>query len=415
MIGSGYVSRSLAARPLRLAGEGFAYFYMTSLVAAAAVVFGATHLPASGHGDPFDPPGRVGPEAAFANWDGKWYARIARDGYSHALPERNGVAFFPAFPLAGRAVSLVTGLPPGPALVMASNLFLWGAIALLLDYTRRRFPHGPPDLAGYVALALALSPLSFFCRVAYTESMFLFLTVLAMYGFQRAWPLAVVALVIGVATATRATGIALIPVLVLYVWQVRPAWRSRLVTLVWAVPASCWGLGAYAAYLGYEFGDPLAFSAAQEGWRFRPRVPLAENLAAVATLEPVRAAYDPTSPGYWGRFDPYLDPPFSLAWANPAYFGLALGALVIGAWRRWLTAAEVLLALGLVLIPYLTRGYYACMLAHGRYVAAAFPLYLVAGHVLARLGPTVAAAVLAISGCLMAAYAALFAARYFLI
>jgi hypothetical protein len=391
------------------------YGYLTAIVVVGGMSFGTAYLIPSPHGDPFNPPGRVELEDAFGNWDGKWYAQIARDGYTYDPKAMSSVAFFPAYPLLGRAVARVTGLPHTDALAVVSNLFLVAALCLLMDYARRRFPDGPPHLPVYSALALALCPLAFFFRVAYTESMFLFLAVLAMYGLLRRWPIFLVALTIGLATATRATGVALIPPLALAVWKEYPSFSRRVIVLAWAVPLSCWGLAAYAAYLGYEFGDPLAFSKAQDRWRFRPLVSWEEGALATVTFEPLTSAYDPVSPAYWKRFDRSLDPPFSLTWANPIYF-LAAGFLVaIGAWRKWLTPGEVFLAGGLVAIPYVSRGYYACMLAHGRYAAAAFPIYLVLGHLLARLPAPVVVMLLTLSGCLMAAYVALFAGRYFII
>lgn len=407
-----------AAGEGRLAGVGpasFVYYYLTSLAAVGGIAFGAQCLPPSPHGDPFDRPAPVPFEDAFANWDGKWYVRIARDGYSYDPGAMSSVAFYPAFPLAGRAVARATGLPHGLALTAVAHLSLWATLALLLDYTRRRFPGGPPDLPGYTALALALCPLSFFCRVAYTESLFLFLTVLVMYGLWRGWPVGLVAAAIGLATATRATGVALIPPLVLAVWQRHPGWGRRAATLGYAVPLSCWGVAAYAAYLGHAFGDPLAFSQAQDHWRFRPTAPPGEVAWAVATLGPIRSAYDPGSDGYWARFDRSLPPEFSLQFANPIYFAAAAALVGLGARRRWLTPGEAVLAAGLLAVPYLTRSYYACMIAHARYAAAAFPVYLVLGQLLVRLPGPVAAAVLALSGLLMAAYAALFAGRFFVV
>lgn len=396
--------------------SAFGYTYLTSLIVLFGMLFGTEYLTPSRHGDFFDPPGPVrSVEDAYANWDGKWYVRIARDGYSYDAGRMSSVAFFPVYPTLGRVVAWATGLSPEASLVLLSHLFLWASVALVMTYVRGRYP-ALEHLPAYTALALALIPLGFFFRVAYTESLFVFLAVLTLHGLERRWPVFVVALIVGLATGTRATGVALIPPLVLGVWRTSPSGMARVRTLAWAVPLSCWGLGGYLVYQGAAFGNPLAFSQTQEHWRFRPGTPgIGENLVAVVTLEPCWSVYDPASPAYWGRHDKDLTPPFSLQFANPLVVAAAVVLVAGGAWRGWLSPAEVLLAAGLIGIPYVTRSYQACMASQGRYATVAFPVYLVLGQLLVRLPPPVAGLCLAGCGVMLAAYSALFAGRFLLI
>lgn len=79
---------------------------------------------------------------------------------------------------------------------------------------------------------------------------------------------------------------------------------------------------------------------------------------------------------------------------------------------RWLNGYEIALCIGLLLIPYVTRSHEMCMGSMGRFAAVVFPLYLVLGRLLAKLPIPLAAALLGVSGLLMATYAALFAAWY---
>ena len=83
--------------------------------------------------------------------------------------------------------------------------------------------------------------------------------------------------------------------------------------------------------------------------------------------------------------------------------------------RRWLTSYQILLAVRLLAIPYVTRAYEFTMQSQGRFAAVVFPVYIVLGQLLARLPTAVAVALLALSGFLMAAYAALFATGHALI
>jgi hypothetical protein len=105
-------------------------------------------------------------------------------------------------------------------------------------------------------------------------------------------------------------------------------------------------------------------------------------------------------------------PLFNLHLANPLYWLFACGMVMYGALKRWLTANEVTLSAGLLLIPYVLRAQEMGMAGMGRFAAVVFPVYIVMGRLLAKMPPTVAAALLAICGFFLGAYAALFAAWY---
>ncbi len=64
------------------------------------------------------------------------------------------------------------------------------------------------------------------------------------------------------ATATRPTGIALIPAFLLTSWQQNRGLKAYLASL-----ASAGGLLLYSAYCQIQFGDALAFLHAQKAWR----------------------------------------------------------------------------------------------------------------------------------------------------
>jgi hypothetical protein len=71
-----------------------------------------------------------------------------------------------------------------------------------------------------------------------------------------------------------------------------------------------------------------------------------------------------------------------------------------------------LLSVGLLAIPYITKAYEYGMSSHARFAAAVFPVYLVAGRLLATLPPALTAGILALSGFFMGVYASMFAAGY---
>ena len=392
-----------------------AFLYWTT---AAIVVLGAClghfHLTESHYNDYFHTPHRTDLVAAFANWDGQWYVHIARDGYFYDPERMSSVAQFPAFPLAGRYLARITGLDYDIALTLTANLCFFLALALLGAYIHRR-PESPSGLALYAPLALALFPVGFFFRMAYSESLFLFLALLTLYGLARQWPIWIVAALVGLATATRPVGVALIPPLLLVCWQRYASRRRRLAVLAIVAALCIWGLASYMVFQYARFGDSLAFIKTQAHWRSREKSTREEQLLAAATLEPFWTVYEESSPAYWRRHDRQLGPAFSLQFANPIYFaGMAL-VVGYGAWQRWLSAEEVLFAVGVLLIPYLAKSHEWCMGSHARYALVAFPAYLVLGRFLAALPSHYAAMVLALSGFLLGTYAALFAGWFFFI
>jgi hypothetical protein len=399
----------IAPRPfLGTVATGILYYWLTSLIVVLAVDAGCQFVRLSPH--PLAQ--RTDFPDAFANWDGAWYKRILRHGYMYDPRTNSSVAFFPAYPLLGRLVVYLTGCDPGLALVLISNVSLAATFVLLLAYVSRRFPGAPPGMGLYVLLAFGLLPTTFFFRMAYTESLFLFLTVLVFYGLDKHWPVPALAAIAGLATATRAVGIALIVPLLIHTWQRDSRPLTFLLRTALLLPLSTWGLAAYMLYLWCAFGTPFLFAQAQAAWRMRPSPPPIEKAYALLTFEPLWTVYDPSSPALWNRFDPHANLLFNMQFANPIYFLLALGLLVVGAAKTWLSNKELAFALLLLLIPYVSQSYELCMNGLGRFAAAPFPIYIVLGNLLVHLPRSLSAAVLGIWSFLLGTYAALFAAWY---
>src|SRR5690349_16207708 len=84
-------------------------YWTTTQIVFLGVYLGHSYLGKSRHNDHFHTPHRSDWASAFTNWDGQWYLRIARDGYSYDPNQMSSVAFFPAFPLMGRFLAQATG------------------------------------------------------------------------------------------------------------------------------------------------------------------------------------------------------------------------------------------------------------------------------------------------------------------
>src|SRR5262249_58291582 len=59
-------------------------------------------------------------QASLLGWDAAWYRDIARAGYG-AVP-REGLRFFPLFPMLRRAVAWLPGVTAGAGVVIVANL-----------------------------------------------------------------------------------------------------------------------------------------------------------------------------------------------------------------------------------------------------------------------------------------------------
>jgi hypothetical protein len=231
---------------------------------AAVLVFGL-----SGREGDFDPAGATSPfgatgdvlAAPFARWDSVWYLAISGGGYGDGARE----AFFPLYPLVAR----VAGLPVGSALIggaLASTALL--GVALVLLHRLVALDH-PRAVARNAVLVTALFPMAFFFSAVYSESLFLALSVGAVYAARRErWALA--GALGGLGALTRSAGVLLlVPLLILYLQDTGslrrwPPRRLR-VDVLWLalVPA---GLAAYCGYLGLAGYDALAPFHAQEVW-----------------------------------------------------------------------------------------------------------------------------------------------------
>ncbi|MBC8029285.1 MAG: hypothetical protein H7Z16_04165 [Pyrinomonadaceae bacterium] len=204
--------------------------------------------------------------------DVNWYLGIAELGY-HAGPfrvdEQRNWAFFPMFPMVWRAASRLTGefMITG---IFLSNLFFFGALILLYKLALT-FGLDEKD-ARRTLFYLAIFPTSYFFSLPLTESLFLFLTLGSFFAARRErWWLA--GLCGALASATRVTGVLLLPALFLIYWHTygsfslrdflrRDFWKPRLLCLA-ILPA---GLFAFMCFLHLHTGNAFAFKDILVTW-----------------------------------------------------------------------------------------------------------------------------------------------------
>jgi hypothetical protein len=338
-------------------------------------------------------------------FDSTWYVDIAANGYYYNEGQQSSVAFLPAYPLAVRAVTVVTRNEAlaGIAITLASG----AAIAALWWMWLRDRMAGRARVVAYAVLLLY--PYAWFLYgSAYADAFFLALVLGAfVLADRQRWLL--VGLLGAVASAARPVAPAVILGLacvaldrsgVLRRERPEGGGRARFSfdrralrpSLAW-VGLSVTGLVLWCAYLWHRFGDPVAFLTVQEapGWS------------------------QPAGPHTWFKvtffdllFGGHL---FALRLIPQGLVTVAFLALSPAVAKRfgWGYGAYVLVVIG---IPALGTGDFQGM---GRYALAAFPVFALVGEwVVVRGRAWMAPALVVVSGTCLVVGAALFGTGFYL-
>lgn len=324
--------------------------------------------------------------------DINWYQDIAQHGYEKIpfnADSSHKWAFFPLFPLLWRFCSYLTGEFPITGIVMAHCFFL---LALIVVHKAALAFGFSKVLADRSIFYLCVFPTSYFYSLPMTESLFLFLTAGSLYSAKRGrwWTASAFG---ALASATRVTGVLLLPALVILYWKTyggdprsKAAWHSAVARREFLslcfVPA---GLVSFMIYLYAITGDPLAFKHIQVTWG------RGTGLFLLTLIEYMR--------------NPLL---IAVPWdfrlinfAGPA-LALTCGAWLLK-WRQWalgvFTLACVIVALSSPILQ-----------SQARYAMVLFPIYIVLA--VAGERPRVDEVIRTISIALMCLMTALFAAHF---
>jgi hypothetical protein len=361
----------------------------------------------AGHRVAFDPAGLTRPFGAFgdvlvapaARWDSVWFLQIADDGYDGG----DRTAFFPLYPLLVRAGGMLCGSPLLAAVALSCAAFVVALAAL----HRLAVIEVGPDAARWAVFSLALFPGSLWFSAAYSESLFLMVSVGAVLcARRRRW--AAAGLLGALAAATRSAGLLLaLPLALLWLdaFRAREA-RGRDALWLALVPA---GLGAFCGYLALEGLPADGPFSAQDTWH-RSLVGPWAGVADGAT-----AAWDGVRQLAHGAADRVY---FTQAAGDPLAIGrhnvllflclvLAVPALV-GALRR-LPLAYGAYAFVALLLPLSYPVAPQPLMSLPRFEAVLFPLFLWLGLWLARGPAWRRAVVLGVFAVGLAGVSALFA------
>ncbi|HYX90822.1 MAG TPA: hypothetical protein VE782_04620 [Myxococcaceae bacterium] len=289
---------------------------------------------------------------AWVHWDSSWYTAIAADGYWYIPGRQSPVAFFPTYPAVVAAFRAL-GMNRFWAGILVSAL---SGMAGLLVFNRWAKHLGGEALALRATALLALYPFAFYLYgVLYSDALFLLAVTGAFYALEkeRVW----LAVLIGaLATAARPVAPAVVLGLVARGIELRVARGERPRPVDFAPVLAGLGLAAYMGFLWYRFGDALAFVHVESapGWAHQvgPHSWLKIELLHQLVRRPAR-----------------LGPLISVA---HGVLALAAMAMAIPTWRHW-SKAYALYVLAVVGIPALSSKDFMGL---GRYVIAAFPIFL---------------------------------------
>ncbi|MDF5716009.1 MAG: mannosyltransferase family protein [Rhizonema sp. NSF051] len=227
-----------------LSSRLFVWVAMLLLAPLLKVPIGGTH-PSFGWG-------------VFYAWDSLHYLSIATSGYEYRDDgEQHNIAFFPLFPIIVREV-MNLGIPFEVAGTLVNNLAFCATLYCLYFWVEK---HHGSSAARWVSAVAAWCPMSLFGSVIYTEGLYLFLSTAALKAFdqkQYRWS----AIWGAMATATRPTGLALLPAFAIAAVKQRRSPTAYIVSI-----ATATGVLLFSLFCAIHFGDPLAFIKAQRGWR----------------------------------------------------------------------------------------------------------------------------------------------------
>jgi hypothetical protein len=364
------------------------HWLLVQIPATYALRFGIPNAPSPPYGQM--PPPLTGLAHWFVeplrNWDGLWYRLIALEGYAGGTQSARA-AFWPLLPGTMHIGALPTGWTVDSVGYLVSNFAFLGALLIL--YRLIALDFADPTVARRALWALAIFPTSLFFSAVYTESLFLFLVVAALYLWKREHPWFGGLVAIGAALC-RSGGVFLaLPFLVILWDRHRRNWRDYWPDIVPAAfPAA--GPAIFGAILQRDQGNWNAFIDVQEQWNRYSAMPWETLQCAVNSCHFLGGEPDGVSWGWWHMLQ-----------ANPSW-----ATITSTEWRVTIANSDLLelvitvLALALAIIglfklphymsawvwpglviPLLQPSEVHALMSMPRFVLVLFPIFIVLGMV----------------------------------
>lgn len=286
---------------------------------------------------------------ALVRWDAGWYGEIATNGYWFRPGEQSPVAFFPLYPLLIRAVTWL-GINRWVAGILVSFLCAMGGLFLFSRWAKQV----APPVWQTAFWLLALYPFAeYLYGVVYSDALFLLMAVSAFLALEK--DRHVLAAVLGaLACACRPVAPAVVIGLLVRSLERRKGQPLRVIDFVPALAGL--GLVAWMTYLEVRFDDPIAFATTQAapGWAQPP------GWHSWLKVEWFKTMF------------PQVDPAIGVRLGGHALVTVVALVMVVPTFKKlgWGYGAFTLLVVG---IPAVSSKDFQGL---GRYVIAAFPLFL---------------------------------------
>lgn len=190
---------------------------------------------------------------SLSNWDGGHYLGIAQNGYIND----SQYAFFPLYPILIRAVTEILGSNYYFAALFVSLVSMFGNLVLFRKLLKIDYPQ---VISKKAFLYWLFFPTSFFLLAAYSESLFVFFALGAIY-FARKKMFLLASIFAIFSGLTKFFGVAVVLALWYEAFVVNGFKKGTIPVLLAPL-----GLIAYSGYLVFAKGDPLFFLAAQSNW-----------------------------------------------------------------------------------------------------------------------------------------------------
>jgi Gpi18-like mannosyltransferase len=216
------------------------------------------------------------PLEMWARWDSEWYLLIADHGYASyeyfkdagggRYLQQDSAKFFPAYPIAIRTLTFITGNS------VLAGILISNTCALLLVYFFLRLAAKFMSAENTVnaAVLYVVFPTSLFLSAVYAESMFL-AAIIAAFLFIEERKLWFAVIACAIAVLTRPQGALALPALVWLAWLRFE--KSRMISTVVIVAAVCIPLAGYLMYIDKTFGSMSWISQSQTYWRGEMKYP----------------------------------------------------------------------------------------------------------------------------------------------
>lgn len=211
-------------------------------------------------------------------WDTTFYLNIAREWYtSSTIGEKHlGIVFLPLYPLFVKLFALIFKDYMLSGLIVSNLAY---ALACFYLFKLMLIDYETSDALRSI-FYLTIFPTAYFLHASYTESLFLLLTISSLfYARTERWFVSSTLCMLG--TATRITGVLLIPALLIeYLYQKNFDMKNFKKDMLWLFLTPL-GLIAYLAINYLTFGDPFKFLEFQrEHWSETITFPLKGFLGA---------------------------------------------------------------------------------------------------------------------------------------